>query len=292
MNKPNAFLIGAPKCGTTSLMRWLSFHPEVFVSSIKEPYYFADDLNIGQVKGIDDYECLFKSSQSKHKVIIEGSTGYLYSRNAVKNIIEYCDEPPKFIIMLRNPIEMSVSLHSQIYYMGWDDIDDFEKAWDLQYKRKCGYFIPNVCKEPKVLYYKDWCMLGEQLKRFIALVEDKGVSYHIMWIDDLRLSPAIEYRKLMNFLGIDSSIQIEFDVLNEAKTPKSNAVNRLFNMAYLMKKKLNIQKNFGLTKINSQIKTKKDISLYMRKLLVSEFKDDICLLGQLTNRDLRKWVEL
>ena len=42
---PNLFIVGAPKCGTTSLHYWLSQHPEIFMSDPKEPFYFCKDLH-------------------------------------------------------------------------------------------------------------------------------------------------------------------------------------------------------------------------------------------------------
>ncbi|MCH9035408.1 MAG: sulfotransferase [Planctomycetes bacterium] len=45
MNKPDFFIVGAPKCGTTSLYEYLRQHPEVFMSRIKEPHFFGRDLS-------------------------------------------------------------------------------------------------------------------------------------------------------------------------------------------------------------------------------------------------------
>ena len=42
--KPNFFIVGAPKCGTTALYEYLRPHPNVFMPEIKEPHYFAKDL--------------------------------------------------------------------------------------------------------------------------------------------------------------------------------------------------------------------------------------------------------
>ena len=40
--KVNLFIVGAPKCGTTSLYKYLSEHYEVFMSPVKEPNFFSD----------------------------------------------------------------------------------------------------------------------------------------------------------------------------------------------------------------------------------------------------------
>src|SRR5580704_10824107 len=41
---PNCFLVGAPKAGTTSLYYYLDQHPQIYMSPIKEPNFFADEI--------------------------------------------------------------------------------------------------------------------------------------------------------------------------------------------------------------------------------------------------------
>ena len=44
MRKPNFFIVGAPKSGTTSLFHYLDQHPDIYIPSIKEPRFIADDI--------------------------------------------------------------------------------------------------------------------------------------------------------------------------------------------------------------------------------------------------------
>lgn len=60
MKKPNLFILGAPKCGTTSLANWLGEHPRVFMSPMKEPYYFNKDHSYSRVENLKSYENLFE----------------------------------------------------------------------------------------------------------------------------------------------------------------------------------------------------------------------------------------
>ena len=57
MIKPNFFIVGAPKSGTTSLFHYLEQHPEIFIPSIKEPRYFISDqiLNTSDKDPIKEY---------------------------------------------------------------------------------------------------------------------------------------------------------------------------------------------------------------------------------------------
>ena len=62
--KPDFFIVGAPKCGTTALFRYLTAHPAVFIPEIKEPNYFCTDLPMdGRVATLNEYEALFSSAQ-------------------------------------------------------------------------------------------------------------------------------------------------------------------------------------------------------------------------------------
>ena len=55
--KPNFFIVGAPKCGTTALYEYLRPHPNIFMPKVKEPHFFATDLGTVSpaVKTLDDY---------------------------------------------------------------------------------------------------------------------------------------------------------------------------------------------------------------------------------------------
>ena len=86
MKKPNFFIIGAPKCGTTSLASWVSEHPSVYMSPLKEPDYFHANEKIGSLK---EYEQLFEGAGPEHITVGEASVRYLYSQVAVPNILNY-----------------------------------------------------------------------------------------------------------------------------------------------------------------------------------------------------------
>ena len=116
IKNPNLFILGAPKCGTTSLYTYLREHPNIFFSHIKGPHYFATDFeNYRSVKTKVDYANLFSEANAQHSIIGEASVLYLYSENAIKGI--YNDNPnAKLIIMLRNPIEVVQSWHAQMLW--------------------------------------------------------------------------------------------------------------------------------------------------------------------------------
>lgn len=130
--KANLFVVGAMRAGTTSFMQLLSQHPDIYVSPIKEPHYFVDNLpdslfeslpflNIdryfkkqfpkplhrARIKKAEDYAKLFSLGQS-NKYRAEGSVSYLHAPEAALNISQY-NPDAKIIIITRDPVERAFS---------------------------------------------------------------------------------------------------------------------------------------------------------------------------------------
>lgn len=128
--RPNFFLVGAAKCGTTSVAKYLDQHPEVFVSKPKEPNYFSfendskptcrgpvDSQQLHElllkysVTSPTEYLALFSGAQSS-RAVGEASVRYLYEASTAVKIAEYAPRA-KLIVLLRDPIDR---LHSH-YHM-------------------------------------------------------------------------------------------------------------------------------------------------------------------------------
>mgnify|MGYP000609629627 CR=1 FL=1 len=143
IKKPNFFIVGAPKCGTTSLNYYLQQHPDIFMSNYNEPHYFGKDLNKlnnVHITNINKYMNLF--STVKDEIIIgEKSPYYLFSSLAPLEINKF-NPNAKIVIMLRQPTAMIHSMHSQYYYSGNENERSFSKALVLENERKEGKFIP------------------------------------------------------------------------------------------------------------------------------------------------------
>jgi len=289
MKKPNLFIVGAPKCGTTSLCNWIGIHEHIYVPLVKEPYYFAKDLKIGRINNVEQYEQLYAGVKEKERVIVDSSTGYLFSTTAVPDIIKYAGVDAKFIVMLRNPIDMAYSLHSQIYQLTWEDISDFKKAWFIQDERVAGKSIPKECKEPKVLQYREWCMIGEQFIRFKDNI--CGADYHIIWFDDLKKNSYKEYLKVLNFVNVDIGDIPDFKIYNQNKVYKSRKMQLIMNRLKKYKHMLGVNKSMSLGRFNWKVQRREHMSDEMRAILIKELKEDIHMLGKATGRDLSEWTK-
>ena len=72
-NKPSFFLVGAAKSGTTSLSAYLESHPDLFVSVIKEPNYFSQDIDVstfrkGYSKSFDGQDTIEANPFEKRQI--------------------------------------------------------------------------------------------------------------------------------------------------------------------------------------------------------------------------------
>jgi len=289
MKKPNLFIIGAPKCGTTSLWSWLSGHPEVYMSPIKEPDYFYTNQKISSLK---EYEKLFVGACGEHKAVGEASVRYLSSNIAIQKILSYSGETVKFIVMLRNPIEMAQSLHAQRVYSLNENETNFEKAWRLQNEDgtpRNG--LPKNCYTPEINNYGPVCKLGEQLERLFENIH----PFHskLILLDDIKANPRQVWLDLMGFLVINDDGRTVFEPKNKAKIVRSRSLKKALRKLGKAKRKMGLQRNLGLieplSRFNKIDRPRLSISASMREELRDYFKDDIQKLASILDRDLTHW---
>lgn len=292
MKKPNFFIIGAPKCGTTSLAAWLAEHPNIFMSPIKEPQFFNKD-GLTTTATLEDYEALFASAGTEHIAVGEASAHYLYSREAVPGILDY-NPDAKFIVCLRNPIEMVQSLHSGRVWQGRDNVKDFAQAWRLQEDRKMGKHIPRAARrDPERLQYGAYCRLGEQLSRLYK--QGPRLRTLPLLLDDIRDNPRREYLKVLAFLSVPDDNRRDFPVHNRRKETRYPFLAYMIQTAGELKRMLGIKKIPWAAGFLSGINTKPPQGGLLPAELLEElkvyFNSDIDLLGKLLNRDLSEWLK-
>lgn len=224
---PTTYLIGAPKSGTTSLASWLAGHPDVYFSVPKEPNYWASDYpKMRAHYGFDTrsrYEALFSSAEANSAALrAEGSTNYLYSRAAVPDILAAVKKP-RFIVVLRQPVDLLVSYHrTQLVALNEDEAD-FATAW----RRSVGGIGPGGTPlDPKLVDYPLVGRLGEAVERLLDLVPRESV--HVVLFEDLAADPDVVWAQLIGFLGLSADYRPAFDVRNASnKTYRSALLRRV-----------------------------------------------------------------
>lgn len=289
MKKPNFFILGAPKCGTTSIAAWLEEHPQVFMSPVKEPDYFNFDIKQMHRDSLERYEALYSGVRDRHIAVGEASTGYLRSRVAVSEILKYSPEA-RFVVCLRNPNEMARSWHGQLCYMGWETERDFQSAWVLQRIRREGVQVPKLCPDVQHLLYGEVCRLGEQVDKLLNSVERDRVLFIL--VDDLKQSTRSVYLQLLSFLGISDDGRTDFPVFNEARFVP-DWVSRVTWHITRLKRVLGINQGLGLlARLNAITgkKGKSEVTDRFQDELNEYFEAEVRLLERLLNRDLSHWI--
>lgn len=294
MRRPTFFILGAPKCGTTSLDAWLAAHPRIFTAP-KEPDFF--NAGPGDVKNLKQYESLFADATDAHVAVGETSPKYLRHPHALDNILAY-NNAAKFIVMVRNPVDMAASWHAQQLFNDNENMRDFEAAWNLQAQRRAGDAIPRLCYAPANLLYADVCALGRQLKRVYERAP--GGRVHVVVFDDLVADPGRVYRAALQFLDAPDDGRAVFDAHNPGRAPRLRYVNRMAREAHARlanaKNALGIRKSFNsgalverLSRWNARVESGRPMRPAFRRELNDYFADDVRLLAELIGRDLSHW---
>lgn len=292
VKKPNFFILGAPKCGTTALAQRLAEHPQIYFSPRKEPHFFNHD-GIPATWTLAEYERLFSAADVRHRAIGEGSTHYLFSRVAVPRILEYTPDA-RFIVCLRNPITMAPALHAECLHQGWETVRDFSTAWYLQELRSSGRRIPGTARrDPDRLLYGPYCRLGEQVQRLYAHVDRDRVLPVLL--DDVRRDPAAEYRRVLGFLGADDDGRKDFPVVNARRQTRSVALAQAVRHAIKLRNALGLHGDWGIAdrirRLNTRTPGGNRVGDSTTAALRDYFADDIRRLETLLGRDLSGWLD-
>jgi hypothetical protein len=323
MNKPLdrqshfAFIVGAPRCGTTTLAGFLQQHPDVCFSVVKEPHFFSRDEvaavpedELEQLVAEEYWQRFFGHCEGDPKLYAEGSVTYLYVPERMAPILELWPEA-KFVIALRDPLSMLPSLHARLLVTGDENIRDFTTAWAKVGDRAKGKSIPKSAMDPRWLRY-DWAgMLGANVERFISAVGRERC--HIVLFDDLSADPQGTYRELCRFLGIDTWEATDFKPqrVNKAvrigwlqrflkRPPKAVRAALAGEKFHKREKKLGSTESRALTTIFSvrkrllqwnKIPAKRQaLDPAVRQQIIERLRDDVILLARTIDRDLSHWL--
>ena len=307
--KPNFFIVGAPKCGTTSLHEYLQRHPDIFMPFYKEPHFFGSDLQGSRFQQFRDrpgrYLKLFGDASGERR-IGESSPWYLVSRCAAEEIHAY-DPQAKIIIMLRNPVDMLYSMWSQFRYSGNEQLETFEEALAAEPARRQGKRIRRAAHCVTGLFYREMVRFSAQVQRYVYRFGSENVK--VIIFDDFKEDTASVYREVLEFLDVDSDFEPAFDIVNPNKEVRLEWLQRLivssgFSLMLLKDRLTYLATTHALAPYSYRTRAVKGvIAVYtkyerrspltpeLRQRLGREFQDDIDKLSDLLGRDLSHWYQ-
>jgi hypothetical protein len=295
---PNLFLVGAPKCGTTSMHHYLSQHPDIFMSSVKEPHFLSTDIDYRLKDRITEetqYYGLFSDARER-RYRGESSVWYLYSDAACRRINQIAEDP-RIIIMIRNPVDFIQSLHGQFCESLNETQLDLQKALALESGRAAGRFIPAESHNPLGLQYRRVAHFSPRIERYF--LEHGRQRVHVIVFDDLSDDPARVYRGVLRFLGLPE-VEVDFAPKNRAvdRGSRNVVLERILKRAPVIRKLGNHtprQVKAGLHGVLDRLFGRVSLQKCtmpsdLRTELVDLFKGEVNHLSRLLGQDLSHWA--
>ena len=236
-------IIGASKSGKSALYTYLRTHPKIFMPEMDSNFYVKDGKKIKHT-----FHEIFGGANNG-QLIGEASGRYLFSERAVPNILK--DNPhARFIIMVRNPVNMAQSRHCHFLRRGYEDEWSFQRAWDLQDARAAGERIPPSCPDPKTLLYRDRCSFAGAMERLFQWMPRERVLVHVF--EEFFADPRAGYQRTLAFLDLPHDGRRRFERINELGMPRNWLLHNLAHkppLLYRMLKRtfnvVGLQARFG-----------------------------------------------
>jgi len=299
---PNFFIVGAAKAGTTSLHYYLQQHPDIFLPSMKESFFFSgfrrNSFNgIGSeyghdiVEELDSYKKLFQDVKNE-KAIGEACVAYLYFfERTINNIRTYLKETPKIVIVLRDPAERAFSNYRHHVR---DRIENLSFAQAIEHstleKRKNERWWWGFQYIDVGYYYN-------QVNAYIKAFGNDNVKIYLY--EDLEENTHEVINNLFGFLGLTNNLRPDITArYNVSEIPRSDSLqNFLYSKDDKLKRALrpvvlNILGRENTERLVNYFKNKNLLRMKSgtRRRLIRLYKDDILRLESLIDRDLSAWM--
>ena len=283
---PDFFVVGAAKGGTTSLYRYLDEHPDVFMSSVKDPNYFCLDAPWSEwftdaTTTLKDYSALFADAGAA-KAVGESSVSYLPHSPAAGRIQELVPHA-RIVAILREPADRAYSDYVWLRAHGLREPRTFREvvAAELEGRPGAMHFV--------------WSgFYAQHLDRYLQLFDRAQVR--VFLFDDLAADASGVMRDLFGFLGVDPTFVPDLRVYNTAQYPaRSEAVARVLREDSSLKAAARtILPARARTRIKTRITaSNRDVPAFepdVRAQLREVYRADILRLQDLIDRDLSVWL--
>jgi len=311
---PNFFLVGAPKAGTTSLYHYLDQHPQIYMSPVKEPHYFSEEIRFenftdgfqkiaaprlkefrrylegplttkfsaGPVEDWTDYIRLFQGVNGE-PAIGEASVCYLWSKTAAHNIARHCPDA-RILILLRDPSEAAFSNYLRTLTIAYSYVpfrDQMETALRST-STKIGMLYP----------FLEFGMYYEQVRRYLSLFPSGRVK--VYFYEDYVRHPAKLLQAMFRFLGVDPEFLPNLAIRHmQPRVPRSYFAKRVLTLTGLWRLGGALIPHSVrplVRRVAFQPRETLHIDPADRNRLVEFYRDDIRKLADLLDRDLSAWL--
>lgn len=290
---PDFLIVGAAKSGTTSLHRYLSQHPQIFLPAIKETWFFCSFNNPNQTvpkkypelpSSWEEYLSFFKDAAAD-QLIGEATPAYLYyDQLTITNIKRFHPnwKELKIIIILREPISKIISHYRYVQNKGIDPDGlalwpALQKEDDRKQNNELSYDLHYVSN---TRYY-------QQLKAYL----DTFPNCKVVLFDQLKQNSKNLLQGITSFLGVtdfDFSLDMVHNRSKARKVARNSGVEWMMDNGRMLKRLL--PKGFKKRLKNQLLKEEvasEEALAYLRPI----FRKEIQLLQEIVDHDLSSWLK-
>lgn len=230
MALPNLLIVGVKKAGTSSLFDYLSQHPDVCPSSVKETGYFSPLLqDKGSLRPLQHYEAFFTACQGQ-RYRMEATPDYFYGGSRVIQAITRALPNPHVIVTLRNP---ATRLWSHFKMKQREGSPAVAGATFDEYLRRCEATGGERMDGSEVRGYAALAH-GRYLNYIREWFDAFGENFRVVFLESWSNEPHGTMREISRWLGIDEEVVTSFDypVTNRTADYRSPQVARAARTMY------------------------------------------------------------
>lgn len=206
---PSFFVVGASKCGTTSLYAYLKKHPEIFLPDKKELNHFSaeklktfcggpdgDLIKSNLISTRDEYLEYFQAAKET-QICGDISPSYFFHKVG-SEIREFCPSA-KIIILLRNPVDKVASQYNHLAREGLETLCLSDALLEEQYRA--------VRNWGDMFLYRESASFSGMVEHYFDIFGEKNV--HVIFLEELRTMGYSVMQNLLNFLGVSNSLLVD-----------------------------------------------------------------------------------
>lgn len=293
--KPNLFIPGAAKSGTTTLHALLNLHPNVSMSTIKEPVYW-NNTDYEHPTQIKQYNKIFENKSAQ--ILGESTTSYMFYPEFISRIKQHYHEYPKFIFILRNPIDRCYSHYWWMVGRGQEK-RNFQESISADVNRpfeKYGY-VPN--------YYYHFGRYAHWINKFYQAFDSDSIK--VITLEQLKNDRLQTVNDCYKFLDVDPLENIAEIKSNETVKLKHPKLYHFIKKTASGKYQFTKAAKYFLSKdkienIKHKLKNEQSIKKSMplsypdlyeddRKWIKSFYQDDVNHLKKITGLAFNEWSD-
>lgn len=214
MNAPNFFVLGAARCGTTALCRYLQVHPDVLISRPKEPLFFELEYE----RGVQYYWSTYFRDWNGQRAVGDARVANLVLPYVAERIRATVPDA-RLLVILREPgrrahshwwmrrchgVEKRSLADALAEERALPDLgarfagEDGERRWRASFDRRGRRSLTSL--------YLECGYYAQQIERYLGLFDREQLR--VLWLEDLRSDARALVRGVWEFLGLNPDVQL------------------------------------------------------------------------------------